>query len=157
MEKKDIYRKESLEKASELEQQNQYLRVTGLGAWLVVISAILVIIGIFLWAMIYRINDSVKGVGHCEDNVLTCYFRQEDMSNVENGTAVRINDDTYVIDEVLPNLYYINDIPRDVLFLSQKTDWYQTATIPCSLEDGIYQVTISLDAITPIDFMKERG
>ena len=157
MEKKDIFRKKSLEKASELEQQNQYLRVTGFGAWVVVISAILLIAAIFLWAMIFKINDSIKGVGSCEDNVLTCYFRQEDMSKIEKGTVVRVNDETYAVDEVLPHLYYINDIPRDILFLSQKTDWYQAVTIPCSLDDGVYQATIELDAITPIYFMRERG
>ena len=121
------------------------------------IAAAIVVIGIFLWAGIAKISDFVRGAAKCEGGALTCYFRQEDVQYMGRGTIILAEGNKYTVDEVLPELIYINDIPMEILDLSRNTQWYQTVTAKCDLDDGIYQVSADLSTITPISYMSERN
>ena len=47
---KNLFRSENLKKASEPEQLDGYLKVTGFGPWFVLLAAALVLGAIFIWA-----------------------------------------------------------------------------------------------------------
>ena len=156
MSKESVFRKKSLEKLSELDQLNSYLKVTGISAWIILVAAVMVVICIFMWGSITRIEDSIQGAGMCENGTLTCYFRQEDMGYIKSGSKVRVNDAIYEIYEVVPKLLYTYDVPREILYLSQQTEWYQTALVRCDLPDGTYNVSVELGSDTPLGMMTER-
>ena len=155
MSQNNFYRKKNLNSAYELERQNRYLKVTSFSAWIVVIAAILAVIGIFLWAGIHKVNDSIQGAGNCENGVMTCYFREEDMDQLDVGTRIWVDGEECHIEDVIPQLYYAKDVPREILYLSPKSEWYQTVTFSCPLEDGTYQASADLGEISPLSFLVE--
>ena len=156
MSKESVFRKKSLEKLSELDQLNSYLKVTGISAWIILAAAVMVVICIYMWGSTTRIADSIHGAGMCENGTLTCYFRQEDMDDIKSDSKVRVNGEMYEIQQIVPKLLYTYDVPREILYLSQKTDWYQTALVPCDLPDGTYKVRVVLGKNTPLGLIMTK-
>ena len=152
-----VFRKKSLNKASELDELNSYLKVSSIPAWVILAAAVMVVAGILIWGRIARVKDSVQGAAQCENGMLTCYFRQEDMSYIQQGQKIQVNGAQYEISEIVPKLLYTYDVPRDILYLSEPTEWYQTALASCDLEDGTYNVRVELGVNTPLGFMSERN
>ncbi len=156
MNKEPLFKKKQPEKTSELDQLNTYLKLSSISAWLILAAAVTVIIGIFMWGQITEIEETIQGAGECKNGVLTCYFRQEDMNEIKPGMQVQVNGSTYEIKEVVPKMLYTYDMPREILYLSQKTDWYQTALVPCDLADGTYKVRVVLGRNTPLGLMMTK-
>ena len=157
MNSQSVFRKTSLNKASELDELNSYLKVSSIHAWVILAAAVMVVVGILVWGRIARVEDSIQGAGQVKDGVLTCYFRQEDMNYIQQGSKIQVGDAKYEISEIVPKLLYTYDVPREVLYLSQQTEWYQTALASCDLEDGTYNVRVELGENTPLGFMRERN
>ena len=47
-----VYRQETLERISSPEQLNDYLKVTNVGIWVVLITVMLLLAGIFVWSKV---------------------------------------------------------------------------------------------------------
>ena len=156
MSKESVFRKKSLEKLSELDQLNSYLKVTGISAWIILAAAVMVVICIYMWGSTTRIADSIHGAGMCENGTLTCYFRQEDMDDIKSDSKVRVNGEMYEIQQIVPKLLYTYEVPREILYLSQHAEWYQTVLVRCDLPDGTYNVSVELGTNTPLGLMTER-
>ena len=156
-EKSTVFRKKSLNKASELDELNGYLKVSSIHAWVILAAAVMVVVGILIWGRIARVEDSVQGAGQVKDGILTSYFRQEDMDYIQQGSKIRVGEALYEVSEIVPKLLYTYDVPREILYLSQKTEWYQTTLSFCDLADGTYNVRVELGENTPLGFMRERN
>ena len=156
MNKEPFLKKKSPAKTSELDQLNTYLKLSTITAWLILAAAVTVIIGIFMWGQITEIEETIQGAGECKNGVVTCYFRQEDMNEIKPGMKVQVNGSIYEIKEVVPKLLYSYDVPREILYLSQHAEWYQTVLVRCDLPDGTYNVSVELGTNTPLGLMTER-
>ena len=156
MSAQSVFRKKSMEKVSELDELNSYLKVSSISVWAILIAAVMVVVGIIIWGMIARFEDSIQGAGQCENGILTCYFRQEDMEYIGKGSTIQVDGSQYEISEIVPQLLYTYDVPREILYLSQQAEWYQTALVSCDLEDGTYNIRVDLGMNTPLGFMRER-
>ncbi len=47
--KNSVYRKETLERISSPEQLTNYLKVTNVGIWAVLVTVIMILVGILVW------------------------------------------------------------------------------------------------------------
>ena len=157
MSEETVTQKKRTEKMSELDELNSYLKVTGISAWLILTAAVMVVVGIFMWGKITQVEESIQGAGQCENYILTCYFRQEDMDYIKTGSKVQVDDAVYEVGEIVPKLLYTYDVPREILYLSQQAEWYQTALVPCDLKDGTYRVRVELGTNTPLGLARERN
>ena len=71
---KTLFREKNLKNATDPEQLNSYLKVTGFSAWFVVIAAALVLAAIFIWAFFGKIQTSIQGAGYCTNGIVMCYL-----------------------------------------------------------------------------------
>lgn len=151
---KSIFREKNLKKATDPEQLNRYIKVTGFSSWFVVIAAALILASIFIWAFFGKIKITIQGAGYCENGNIVCYFAQKDMKNLKPGEKVDIDGNEGKIIDLNSDLYLAYDIPNDVLFLLPEGDeWYSTASISCTLPDGFYSVEVLEKETRPISFL----
>ena len=135
------------------EEQNNGIKITSYSAWLTVIAGILIIGAIILWACIVNIDDIVQGAGQCENGVITCYFRVQDVKHLEEGMDIKVSGKSYKIEKIEAEMYKPEELPNNILYYSQNSSWYQKVIAPCDLEDGTYQVQSKIGIIKPISFM----
>jgi hypothetical protein len=69
-----VFREKNLKKASDPEQLDGYLKVTGMGPWFVILAAALVLAAIFVWVFFGKVHTIVNGAGYCKDGMIRCYF-----------------------------------------------------------------------------------
>ena len=151
---KTIFREKNLKKATDPESLNNYLKVTGVSAWFVVIAAALVLAAIFIWAAFGKIQTTIQGAGYCKDGTIMCYFAQSDMKDIVPGEKADINGEEGTVAVIESDLYLYYNIPNDILFLlPEDSEWFSTAYIDCALPDGLYTVKIKGKETRPISFL----
>ena len=64
-EKTKLFREKNLERLESPEQLNDYLRVTSPGVWMILSAVILLLIGVFIWAVFGRIEATTQGGSTC--------------------------------------------------------------------------------------------
>ena len=95
------------------------------------IAGLLLLAAIILGGAIADIRDVVKGAGSCQNGTFTAYFREEDISSLQEGMDVSINGATFKLDKIEQKLFTPEDLPNDILYFSPKGSWYQTDQVPC--------------------------
>jgi len=154
---KTIFREKNLKEASEPEQFDNFLRVTGFGPWLTLLSAALVLAAVFVWVFFGRFQTVITGAGYCKDGRLLCYVSQKELDGITDNTTVDVEGTAGEIIRFDPSLYTASDISNDVLFLLPDTRWYCMVVLDCPLEDGLYKVSFYRESVAPVSFMTQGG
>lgn len=141
-----MFREKNLKAAADPERLDGYLKVTGFGAWVVVLTAAVVLAALFIWVFFGKVSTEIEGAGYCEGGSITCYFALDDIDKIPKGSSVAIgspNADNAqgTVTEVGSTLYKEYDIPNEVLFLLPDSDRYGTVQVDCDTADGLYSVT----------------
>lgn len=97
---RNIFRKASLDRISNPEQLNDYIRVTNPGVWMIMCAVILLLTGICVWSIFGRLDSTLSVVAVTEDNQTVCYVKESDVPKVESGMQVRIGENQYQIGDV---------------------------------------------------------
>ena len=122
-----LYRQKSMDRISSPEQLNDYLRVTNVSVWVILIAIILLLAGLILWSSVATIESSIDGSAQVQGGLMTIRFTDQQIAkNVEKGMPVSAGDTETVV----------GSIGRDengLLF----------ATANTSLADGYYPVRVS--------------
>ena len=129
-----VFRKETLERISSPEQLTDYLRITNPGVWVILTAVILLLAGLFAWSMIGTLETtaSVKVIV-ANDNA---QIVPVDAAMITEGMIFRVNSEEYTV-----ALAKNDDLGR----------YYGLASV--DLPDGIYDGTIVVDQVHPIDFL----
>ena len=133
-EKKQIFRKESLDRIASPEQLNDYIRTTKPGVWIVLITIILFLVAFFAWASIGKLET--KAPGKAIVNEGTAQISVLGGAAVNAGMTVRIGESEFTISAVDVNEY-----------------GQMIAYAPVSLANGNYDVEIVVESISPISFL----
>ena len=150
---KTLFRGKNLMKASEPEQLDGYLKVTGFGPWVVLITAALVLAAVFVWTFFGRLQTVVTGAGYCKDGELLCYVVQSEIEEITKDSVAEISGLRGSVTDVDPALHNPNQVPNDVRFLLPDSKWYCTVKLRCPLEDGLYTVNFYPKSVSPASFI----
>ena len=91
---KKLFRQKSLDRISSPESLNEYLHVTNVSIWVVLIAVILMLGGLFVWSGIASVESFAYGVAQVEDNVLKMHFDNEQVAqSVEEGMIITVGNE----------------------------------------------------------------
>lgn len=123
----NLFRKKSIDRISSPEQLNDYLRVTNVSVWVILIAVILLLAGMLIWSTTATVESYTEGSAQVQGGVMTIRFvDQKFAKNVEKGMPVRAGDTQTVV----------SGIGRD-------ENGLLIATANTSLADGYYPVRVS--------------
>ena len=125
-EKKDIFRKRSLERVSSPEQLNDYLHVTSPAVWVVLAAVILLLASLFVWSSVTAVESYATGSAEVRGGVLTLTFDDaEKAENVEVGMNVKVG-----------------DVAAPVVSVGHNEDGDLLAVANVNLPDGSYEARV---------------
>ena len=100
-EQESLFRKDSMERISSPEQLTDYLHVTNPTVWVVMVSIILLLVGMLVWAAFAQIDSFAAGTAKVTDGNLVMFFDDEQQAqNVEAGMSVTVGDTSSTISSV---------------------------------------------------------
>lgn len=155
-EQKELFRKKPLEKISNPNQLNEYIKVSSPSIWTVLIAAIVLLVGLLFWGIFGSLESSVPGVAIVSNNHASIYFSPDQAHAIQIGTKVRVKDAQGVL-KTAPGSP--QQIPADFDAYALSTgklkagDWKTHAEAELPLSDGIYDAALITESIRPITFL----
>ena len=158
MDNKTIFRKKSIERVSSPEQLNDYIRVCSPSIWMVIVAVIILLVGVCIWGVMGHLDTTITTAAVAKDHTLTIYIPEEKLSSVLNRTFI-IEGLEYEINHSAcsnePIAVRGENFSEYVLHVSglQIGEWVYAAQFNTELADGIYEVQIVIDSVTPMSFV----
>ena len=131
-----IFRKKSLERISSPEKLDDYLKVSTPSLWIVLLAVIVMLLGVFVWASVGRLETTIDAVVSVENKQGQIVLTGTDAEKIKSGMAVRIDESE-----------------TDIKLI--KYDELGRAIALCNFDvpDGNYKVKIVTESIHPISFL----
>ena len=151
-----LFRKKSIDKISSPEQLDDYIRVSNPGVWMLLSCIIILLVGMCVWGIFGKLNTTITAPAICNDGKTVCYVSQDDLSDIENGTTVVINEKEYTVTAVGSEPIKVTDDFGDyALHIGniQKGEWGYEIMLDAELSDGIYEAEIVTESIAPMSFL----
>lgn len=155
-----LFRKSSLERISSPEQLNEYVRVSGLGVWMVLAAMIILLTGMCVWGIFGRLETRLAGAGTCRDGVLTCYVRENDIDAVKQaakeGMTISVSGQSFPIFGIGEKPIAISrDMDEYFLYLGgfQPGEWVYEVKAKADLADGAYEASMVTESVSPMSFL----
>ena len=103
--KSQIFRKSALDSISSPEQLTDYLKVTDPGVWIILAAVILLLIGLFAWSTIGKLETTVAGIADVKNGTAQIMLTDRSDAALESGMTVRIGERQYTITEIKEDAY----------------------------------------------------
>ncbi len=136
--KEELFRKKSLDRIKSPESLDEYIRVSNPGVWLLIASAIILLVGACIWGIFGHIDRTVDSNVRAEKGTLVCYIDDSEIGSVKVGMTVKFDGFEATVSEIGQK----ENVGYSCLL---KTD----AQVP----DGIYDGKIVTESIKPISFV----
>ncbi len=153
---KQVFREKSVSKLSSPEQLNEYIRVANPKIWIILGAIIIILIGAGIWGIFGKIDTTIRAVGTTVNDDFICYVNADDVLSIEEGMPVKINDNTYRVIKVATQPVEITE-EYDTYFLHlgelSLGDWVYPISTDAKIPDGVYEVDIITESISPIYFI----
>ena len=131
-----LFRKESLDHIASPEDLNEYLKVTSVSAWMVLVAVIVLLAGLLVWSSFGKIETRITVEAQARDGVVTVMISEPGKQTLAEGMEIEIGSESGVIDTAVKDIYgrYI-------------------ATADMDIPDGEYEAEIITDKVSPLSFL----
>jgi hypothetical protein len=155
---RSIFRKTSIDRVSNPEQLNDYIRVTNPGVWMIMSAVILLLSGIFVWGIFGKLDTTVTVGAVTDNNQTVCFIKEADREVLEEGMQVRIGEDVYHIRSISQQPVQVDDsFAQYLLHVGNlaEGEWVYIADLDNAYnEDGmIAEAKIIIESIAPMHFV----
>ena len=145
-----------LKKVNSPEQLDQYIKLSNPGVWFVLVAIIILLVGVCIWGMFGQIDTKVKSVVITENYVSNCYIKEDDISKVQNGMKIEVNNNTYSISSIDNTPIKIDDSFSEYAIKLggySKDEWVYKCKLNSTLPSGVYSGEIIVESISPSKFI----
>ncbi|MDO4748208.1 MAG: hypothetical protein Q4A12_03420 [Eubacteriales bacterium] len=154
-----IFRKQSLDKVNSPEELDDYIKTSKPSVWLIIISVIVLLAGVFAWAFFGSLETHITIDGVAKDNTVICFT--DDISNIKTNYAVIIGELSGTVSKVSEkpvSLKEATDIAQTddyTLYCLELDEWNYIVEIKVdgTIEDGYVCTDIVAEKISPISFV----
>ena len=158
MENNTIFRKKVMDRVSSPEQLNDYIRVCSPGIWLVIAAVIILLLGVCIWGVMGHLDTVITTAAVADNKTLTVYIPEKQLSSVMNRTFTAGGREYEITDASCsdePIAVRGESFPDYVLHVSglQIGEWVYAARFDTELADGIYEVRIVTESVSPMSFV----
>jgi hypothetical protein len=155
---RSIFRKTSIDRVSNPEQLNDYIRVTNPGVWMIMCTVFLLLIGICVWGIFGKLDTTLTVGAVTENGQTVCFVKEADMEALEEGMQVRIEEEVYKISNISRQPIQVDDMFAQYLLhvgALVEGEWvYIAALNDVYGDDGmITEAEIIIESIAPMRFV----
>ena len=134
----ELFRKKSLDKVKSPDNLDDYIQIANPGVWLIIISAIVLLVGACIWGTFGHIDSIIDTVVKVDEQGITCSILEEDVSTVMVGMTVKVGNNQL-----------------EIIDIGQKTATGYTCILKTdsSIEKGFYNGKIVIQSVKPFAFV----
>ncbi|MBQ8108906.1 MAG: hypothetical protein IJ124_01930 [Clostridia bacterium] len=139
---KQIFREKNIERVSSPEQLQNYMRVTNPGVWMLLVAVIALLAGLIVSSTLAKLESTVSLEGEVDSETASVVMQlpMEQKELVSTGMKVRVAGKPAKVDFIYEDQEAIG------VFAS----FDESESVP---PDGVYDVEIVTETLTPISFL----
>ncbi len=156
MENETVFRDKSIERISSPDQLNDYVRLTNPEVWFVLLSILIILSGALVFGIVGHIDSSVPGVLISDGSTATCIVKREYEDRFSESMYVKEGSAEYnVAFRKVKPVAISSDMDPYVLFTGdlKDGDWVYEIDVDATVPEGVYEVEIVTERISPISFL----
>lgn len=156
MERKDLFRKEAVDRVASPEQLNDYIHVTSPAIWMALAGIILILVGAIVWGIFGSVYTTISCAGIAHNRNLVLFIKTDDRASVRVGMDITVNEQKTMVREISSEPVKIpSDVSEYVLESVGLSagQWAYTVEADTELGDGVYNATITVESVHPIKFV----
>jgi len=151
-----IFRKKNLENISSPDELNRYIKIARPSTWLVLIALVILVLGIFVWSVVGRLESTVPCVIVTESNQTFVCVDSKYIANPSQDLYLKLDNQKVAITLLDQNAWPVNGVLSDYAInvggLSQDSYVYFFGP-QINFGDGIRQAKIVTELVRPITFL----
>lgn len=160
MNRNELFRQKSLEKATNPDNLDQYLTVTSPAAWMIMLLLLVSLSGILCWSIFGKIHSYVNTAVLISESEAIIYIKEDRINQIKAGQDIIINDmpsgeiESPGETPVAVNKDTINEYIMHLADIYEGS-WVYEARVKLSsdLAPGVYPASIVIEELSPIKFI----
>ena len=85
-----LFKKSSMERLSSPEKLNDYIQVSGIGSWMIVSAALVLVVGLLIWGFCGELTQSEAFIGVARSGKVMCYVSEGIGRQMEIGMEIDV-------------------------------------------------------------------
>lgn len=153
---KQLFRKASIDRISSPEQLNDYVRVSNLSVWMILIAIIVLLIGICVWGIFGQLETKINTAGICENGVFICYVTEEKIGQIKSGMTINVDGESLSVSGISAKPTAVTaETDSYLMYLGgfSNGEWLYEITADTMLSDGTYKAEIVTESVSPMSFI----
>lgn len=153
MEKKNIFRQESIDRLASPEQMNDYIRVSNPGVFLVLATIILLLVGICVWGSVARFSTAVDVFVVSSNGAVTAFVPEAYANTISEGMPARIDGKNCNVSSLAQHPVQAEEVlDAYQMHLSgyMPGEWVLPVSISGELPEGNFSGDIETESFAPI-------
>ena len=151
-----LFRQKSMDRVSSPEQLNEYIRVANPSVWVLMAAVVILLVGVCIWGVLGHLDTTMPVTAVAENGELTVYISDGEISQVQAGMPVVINEAEYTISEISTTPVLADETLSEYAIHVgglQAGQWVYGATVTGQLTDGVYSAHIVVESVAPMSFV----
>ena len=154
-----LFRQKSIDKVTSPDQLNDYLKVTGVSTWVIIVALIIILGGAIVWTFAGKIVVTEPAAVVVENGEAIVYVNEDQSNKLAVGQTLNLDNDSFSITEVINEPVAAEGnkgIDEYVLHATGTDDggWLIPLRADISgIDDGIYGAEIEVETISPVTFI----
>lgn len=156
MEKKSVFRQDSLERLSSPERMEDYIRVSNPGVFMVLAAIIVLLVGVCAWGFVGRLESLLNAPVVANDGRIVAYVAETEISGVKPGMTVQADGVEMRVAEIAARPVQAGEaMDAYGLHVSgmRADDWAYPVTLEGEMPDGVYEARIVTESVAPKSFV----
>lgn len=153
-----IFRKKSLERVASPENLNDYIKISSIGAWLILTAVIVLLVGCFVWGIVGRIQTKITTAVVSDANGIVCYISADDEESLitAEDPYIEVDGVRYEISSVSSTPVAVDESLDEYAVYAggfSSGDWIYVVNVEGTMAEGSYDASLILDSVAPISFL----
>ena len=151
----NIFRKKSIDRVTNPEQLNDYIKVSNPSVWIILVAIIVLLTGVCAWGYLGRLESKVAVPCEVFNGEFKAYVKESEIDKISEGLTIKVKDKEAKIEKI--NCKAINakdNLDEYMMHLGNiDEDWVFVVKGKIALEEGIYLGEIITERIAPMTFV----
>ncbi len=157
-----IFREQNLERVSNPDTLDDYIRIANPGVWMVLIAIILLIVGAFVWGLFGTVNVDSQGVLAISRGSTVLWLDENAAGQVAPGSTFWVDDQKGMVTSAAGAPEPVEELQAEVgdsgnVELGLQGQWVCPLSASINLPAGTYPARVTVESYSPLQLIFGAG
>ena len=152
----NIFRKKSIDRVTNPEQLNDYIKVSNPSVWIILMAIIVFLIGVCAWGYLGRLETKISVPCEVVNGEFSAFVKEDDVDKLFEGMTIKVKGTESSIEKISKKALNAKDnLDEYMMHLGNinEDEWVFRISGVIVLEDGIYLAEVIIESIAPMSFV----